>query len=76
MSPEICNKTKYDGPATDIWASGIILYEMLFGIQPFKANSEPDLYKKITKGIYKMPKIVVETDTFNGYPEIKNAQTM
>ena len=32
MSPEICNKQKYDGAETDVWASGIILYEMLFGL--------------------------------------------
>jgi serine/threonine protein kinase len=40
MSPEICNQGKYDGPAADIWASGIILYMMLFGDQPFKAQNE------------------------------------
>ena len=31
MSPQICNREKYNGPATDVWASGIILFMMLFG---------------------------------------------
>ena len=50
MSPEICAKQKYDGPATDVWAAGILLYTILFGSQPFKAQTEPELYKKIIKG--------------------------
>jgi serine/threonine protein kinase len=32
MSPEICNKLKYSGQAADMWASGILLYTMLFGV--------------------------------------------
>jgi serine/threonine protein kinase len=31
MSPELCAKEKYLGQATDIWASGILLYTILFG---------------------------------------------
>lgn len=50
MAPEICNKMHYDGQATDVWASGIILFTMLFGHQPFQANTESELYKKIQRG--------------------------
>jgi len=31
MSPEICSKNCYDGPAADMWAAGILLFTMLFG---------------------------------------------
>ena len=31
MSPEICASEKYDGPAADMWATGILLYICLFG---------------------------------------------
>ena len=50
MSPEICSKEKYFGPATDMWASGILLYTILFGTQPFRATNEKDLFRRIVKG--------------------------
>jgi len=31
MSPEICGKKEYNGPAADIWAAGIVFYTILFG---------------------------------------------
>ena len=74
MSPEICAKQKYDGSATDVWASGILLYTILFGIQPFKALNEPELYKKIIKGQFKIPKLIESNgiSKFEGFPEIQN----
>jgi len=50
MSPEICAKDKYEGHASDIWAAGILLYTILFGQQPFRAQNEKDLFRKILKG--------------------------
>lgn len=55
MSPEICNKEKYSGPATDMWATGILLYTILFGAQPFRASNEKDLFRKIISGKYHTP---------------------
>jgi len=72
MSPEICNKTKYDGCATDIWASGILLFNMLFGHLPFKATSESELFRKISKGVFKMPQLN-EAGIFESYPKIEEA---
>ena len=34
QSPELINSEAY-GPANDIWALGVILYEMLAGVHPF-----------------------------------------
>jgi serine/threonine protein kinase len=73
MAPEICNKTHYDGQATDTWASGIILYTMLFGQQPFVSATENELYKKIVKGNFKMPTINPENDTFITFPDVTHA---
>ena len=60
MSPEVCSKQKYDGPANDIWAAGILLFTCLFGMQPFRAPNEQDLYRKIQKAQYKLPDIMID----------------
>ena len=55
MAPEIVKKIEYDPKATDIWALGILAYRMLYGVPPFRAPTEKDLYSKITKGSYYFP---------------------
>jgi len=45
MSPELCSKKEYSGPASDIWAAGVLLYTLVFGTQPFKARTEMDLFR-------------------------------
>ena len=55
MSPEIVGKSSYSGPASDVWACGILLYTMLAGTVPFKATTEKDLFRKIQKGVYSTP---------------------
>lgn len=52
MSPEIVSKREYDGAASDVWASGVMLFAMLTGSVPFRAQSEKELFRKITKGAY------------------------
>lgn len=55
MSPEIVKKSLYNGKKSDIWALGVLTYRMLYGIAPFKANSEKELFSKIKKGTYIFP---------------------
>jgi MAP/microtubule affinity-regulating kinase len=55
MSPEIVTKTPYNGIKADLWALGILLYVLLEGAYPFKASSDKDLYRKISKGQYPAP---------------------
>lgn len=43
------------GPPTDIWASGVLLYALLCGHFPFKGQSDKELYKKISRGLYSPP---------------------
>lgn len=38
MAPEVITGQAYTSKA-DIWAIGVILYEMLYGICPFQSNS-------------------------------------
>eukprot|EP00344_Euplotes_crassus_P002401 CAMPEP_0197015650 /NCGR_PEP_ID=MMETSP1380-20130617/75061_1 /TAXON_ID=5936 /ORGANISM="Euplotes crassus, Strain CT5" /LENGTH=275 /DNA_ID=CAMNT_0042441723 /DNA_START=1593 /DNA_END=2420 /DNA_ORIENTATION=+ len=39
----------------DIWALGVILYSLLSGKFPFKAQKDKDLYSKIRKGLFAVP---------------------
>lgn len=45
-SPEMLQGSGY-GRSTDIWAMGIFLYELLFGVPPFRDDNLNNLYKKI-----------------------------
>lgn len=40
MAPEILSKTEHLGTAPDIWAIGVILYTLLAGAFPFKADKD------------------------------------
>ena len=51
LSPEICEDKPYN-EKSDIWALGIILYEMAALEHPFNAKNEADLMVKIVKGRY------------------------
>ena len=55
MSPELVTKREYFGCAVDIWACGVLLYNMLIGQMPFKATNERELYKKIQRGNFAVP---------------------
>jgi serine/threonine protein kinase len=55
MSPQMAAKQEYLGPPVDIWACGVLLYQILFGYQPFKSPNERDLLKKISKGKVEFP---------------------
>ena len=48
MAPEIIQKDQYTFPA-DIWALGIVLYEMCALKLPFKAKVNLEMYRQIKK---------------------------
>jgi serine/threonine protein kinase len=55
MAPEIINHEQHSYFKADIWALGIILFSLLSGKFPFKAQNDKDLYNKIRKGIFSFP---------------------
>lgn len=50
MAPEIIIDEGYEGFYADIWSLGVLLYAMLQGTVPFKANNIADLHRLILKG--------------------------
>lgn len=55
MAPEIVSKKPYLGAPADMWSMGVLLYVMLCGMFPFRGNTELDLYRCISKGLYSIP---------------------
>jgi serine/threonine protein kinase len=57
LSPEII-LSKGHGKAVDLWALGILLYEMLVGYPPFFDQTPFKIYEKILVGKVEFPKFV------------------
>jgi len=50
MSPEQMQSSRDVDARTDIWALGVILYELLAGTQPFIADTMPELVLRVVTG--------------------------
>ncbi|SMR57448.1 unnamed protein product [Zymoseptoria tritici ST99CH_3D1] len=48
MAPEILSYEKYDS-RSDLWSAGTVLYEMVVGKPPFRAQNHVELLRKINK---------------------------
>jgi MAP/microtubule affinity-regulating kinase len=58
MDPDICQKRDYNAQASDVWALGVLLFIILVGKLPFFAEFEADLYRKIKRAKYELPKTI------------------
>ncbi|KAG8984358.1 Protein kinase, partial [Tulasnella sp. 427] len=54
-APEVISGKLYAGPEIDVWSCGVILYVMLCGRLPFEDENVPQLFHKISSGIYHLP---------------------
>ena len=54
IAPEILLDRGYQGFGIDIWSAGVVLYAMLYGTVPFKANNMSELQKMILKAKYSL----------------------
>ena len=51
IAPEILRDKGYTFNV-DLWSAGVVLFAMLYGTVPFKANNMEELHKLIIKGKY------------------------
>lgn len=50
LAPEIVVEKGYEGFAVDVWSLGVLLYAMVCGTVPFKADTMKELHEKIKEG--------------------------
>jgi serine/threonine protein kinase len=55
MAPEIMNENGYDAFYPDFWSMGVLLFTLLFGTVPFKAQCMEELHALIQKGEFEVP---------------------
>jgi serine/threonine protein kinase len=55
LSPEQIKGVCYSGEKIDIWSSGVVVYCLLVGQPPFRANDVSELLNDIVQGNYEMP---------------------
>ena len=60
LSPEMISKDGY-GRSCDLWALGVVIYEMLVGSLPFVARTEKLVYRKILYSKPELPSFLSET---------------
>jgi serine/threonine-protein kinase len=69
MSPEQLNSARDVDTRTDLWALGVILFEMLTGKQPFYAEDLPQLIVQILN-VKPQPLVQLRQDTPPGLQEV------
>lgn len=57
IAPEMLSNSRY-GKSVDIWALGVLLYELLTGAPPFSGNTANEVYRKILFSNVQVPSFV------------------
>lgn len=54
-APEMCRQGPFSGYSADLWACGVCLYAMIFGVLPFVSEDPLDLFDKIATEPFTLP---------------------
>ena len=63
-APELFKDDYYYGNSVDVWALGVLLFFMVTGTMPFRADTVGKLKRKILEGIFVVPDYVSEPCRF------------
>ena len=44
--------------ASDLWALGVIIYQMISDSLPFKGRNQDETFEKVKKGVFEMPQSI------------------
>jgi eukaryotic-like serine/threonine-protein kinase len=50
ISPEQLQDAQTVGPSADLWALGVVIYQLLTGLVPFDGSSIPELFLRVAEG--------------------------
>lgn len=62
-APEMIAGQRYFGSKVDVWSCGVILFALVCGYLPFEDPNTTNLYQKILKGEFQIPKFVSKQAT-------------
>lgn len=54
-APELYRDENYVGIYVDLWAMGVLLYFLVTGLMPFRAENLGKLRKSVLNGFYSIP---------------------
>lgn len=60
IAPEILKDQGYTGCGIDVWSAGVVLYAMLYGTVPFRAQNMSELHDMIVKAKYSLKTSISE----------------
>ena len=60
IAPEILRDKGYTGWGIDVWSAGVVLYAMLYGTVPFRAQNMNELHDMIIKAKYSLKSDISE----------------
>jgi len=63
-APELFKDDYYYGNSVDVWALGVLLFFMVTGTMPFRADTVGKLKRKILEGVFVVPDYVSESCRF------------